>query len=75
MTHENWLNLVKGVALVAILLLLRIYLSAWAKHGTLEKAHAAVWKKPRKWQVALLIGLWGLIVAGFLLLLWLDRTS
>jgi hypothetical protein len=44
-------------------------------HGSLRKAHTAIWKKPNRWQLITLCVLWGFIIAAVILLVHIHGSS
>ena len=80
MSHQDWVAFAKGMISVAamgiaILYFLELRGSLFPTVEALKKAHAAIWKKPRRWQLALVCALWGFIIAGVILLVWIQNSN
>jgi len=66
MSHQDFAAFAKTIIFVAVMFLAILYFLEYK--GSLKKAHAAVWKKPKRWQLITLCALWGFIIVGVVLL-------
>ncbi len=74
MTQADWFDFIVSLSALAAIL----YLGAWffeaSRARSLKRGHAALWKKPRKWQLIAFFLLWGFIVVGFVVLMLIERS-
>ncbi|MGB7591260.1 MAG: hypothetical protein WCD04_17740 [Terriglobia bacterium] len=73
MSHQDWVAFAKIIVFAPALFLATLYYLEYK--GSLENAHAAIWKKPKPWQLVTLCALWGLIIVGLVLLLCIHDSS
>jgi hypothetical protein len=73
MSKQDWLVFVKGVVFMAATGLGILYFLEY--YGSFRKTHAAIWKKPKRWQLITLCVLWGFIIAGVILLVRIHGSS
>jgi len=73
MTHQDWADFAKVVAFLAVMLLASLYFLEY--NGSLRKTHAAIWKKPKRWQSITPCILWGLIIAAVVLLVRIHGSN
>jgi hypothetical protein len=73
MSQQDWVIFAEGVIAMAAIFLASLYFLEY--HGSLKKAHAAIWKKPKRWQLITLCALWSFIVAGVILLVCIHRPN
>ena len=66
MTHADWFFFAKTIIIVFLVFYLRVWLAESGRAGSLKGGHAALWKKPKKWQVITFCVLWGLILVAFI---------
>jgi hypothetical protein len=67
MSLRDWGTFVAAMVSMAAIFVAMLYLLEYK--GSLKKTHAAIWKKPKRWQLVTLCVLWGFIVTAFVLLL------
>ena len=65
-SQENWVAFAKAAILVPAMGLAILYFLEYK--GSLKKANAVIWKRPKRWQLITLCALWGFIIAGVVLL-------
>jgi uncharacterized membrane protein len=73
MSHQDWIVLAKVVVFLAVMLLATLYFLEY--NGSLRKAHVAIWKEPRRWQLIALCVLWGFIIAAVILLVRIHGSN
>jgi len=73
MSHQDWVPLAKTIIFAAAMGLATLYLLEYK--GSLKKAHATIWKKPKRWQFVMLCALWGFIIAGVVVLVCIHNSN
>jgi hypothetical protein len=72
MSHQDWVAFAKIIVFAPALFLATLYYLEYK--GSLKEAHAAIWKKPKRWQLDTVCVLWGLIIGGLVLLLYIHNS-
>jgi hypothetical protein len=75
MTRADWFDFIKYGSAAAVIFYLRLWHLESLRTGSWKKGHAALWKKPKKWQVITFCILWGFIILGFVTLVLTGRTK
>jgi hypothetical protein len=73
MSRQDWLGFAKVVVFLAAMFLATLYFLEY--NGSLRKAHTAIWKKPKRWQLITLCVLWGSIIAAAILLVRIHGSN
>ena len=68
MTHGDWLVFARSIVVICAYFLARLYSMEWCRWGSFRRAHRAIWKKPKGWQVIAVSALWIFIIVGFVVL-------
>ena len=72
MSHEDWVAFAKTIIFAAAIFLATLYVLEYK--GSFKEAHAAIWRKPKRWQLVAVCALWGLIIGGLVLLLYIHNS-
>jgi hypothetical protein len=78
MSHQDWAAFAKGMLAVAATGLAILYfleLRGPFTKAAFLKAHATIWKKPRRWQLITVCALGGFIIAGVVLLVLIQKPN
>jgi hypothetical protein len=75
MTHADWFFFAKAIIVVFLIFYLRVWLIESGRAGSLRAGHAALWKKPKKWQVITFCVLWGFILIALIVAFSIARTN
>jgi hypothetical protein len=73
MSYQDWMVLAKTIILIPVVFLTGLYLLEWK--GSAKKTHAAIWKKPKRWQLITLCVLWSFIIASLVLLAYIRNSN
>jgi hypothetical protein len=73
MSHQDWVDFVWGIISAAVVFLAILYFLEY--NGSLKQTHAAIWKKPKRWQLVTLCTLWGFTIVAFVLLIYFYHTG
>jgi hypothetical protein len=79
MSLQDWAAFAKSAIFVAVMGLAILYFLEMGpplrpSFASIQRAHRKIWKKPRRWQLIVVSALWGLIIAGTMLLVWVHRA-
>jgi len=74
MTHRDWLVFARSIVVICAYFLARLYFIEWQRWGLFRRAHRAIWKNPKGWQVITVSALWTFIIVSFVVLVWLDKA-
>ena len=73
MSHQDWMVFAKVVVFLAAMFLATLYFLEY--NGSLRRAHSAIWKRPKRWQLITLCVLWGFIIAAVILLVRIHGST
>jgi hypothetical protein len=73
MSQQDWMVFAKVVVFLAAMFLAILYFLEY--NGSLRKAHAAIWRRPKRWQLITLCVLWGFIITAVILLVRVHRST
>jgi hypothetical protein len=73
MSQQDWVVFAKVVVFLAAMFLAILYFLEY--NGSLRRAHTAIWKKPKRWQLITLCVLWSFIIAAVILLVRIHSSN
>lgn len=71
--RKEFVEVFEFVGLVALFFLANLYFLEY--RGSLKEAHAAVWKRPKRWQLMVACILWGLIIASVAMIICFRKPN
>jgi hypothetical protein len=71
--HNNWGFLARVIIGIPAIFYFSVWVLESGRAGSWRAGHAAIWKKPRKWERVTFAFLWGLIVIGLVVLFFTRR--
>jgi hypothetical protein len=75
MTHSDWATFAKFLIAAFVIFYLRVWFLESGLAGSWRAGHAALWKKPKRWQLITLCILWGFIIIAFILAFSIRRAN
>jgi hypothetical protein len=75
MTHADWVFFAKFIIAALVVFYLSVWLIKSNPPGSWEEGHAALWKKPQRWQLITVCVLWTLIIAAFIVAFAVRRSN
>ncbi|PYU79017.1 MAG: hypothetical protein DMG50_25370 [Acidobacteria bacterium] len=73
MPRQDRVVFAKGVVFLAAIFLAILYFLEY--NGSLMRAHTAIWKKPKRWQLIAPFILWGFIITVVIMLVRIHSVN